>query len=151
MGQAFDWLSGRSLVGYHAQMRNVSNAIIGPLLPLLLLAGCSATITSNLTVAARPFQPTSCKSGQPNGFAGVDLVDGTGARLRLVALPNGQASAFYFDPGASLATELGACGPFTLERQSSRINGVYNVRGTAQLDCKGKTPVSGSVQFENCH
>jgi hypothetical protein len=132
-------------------MRNVSNAIIGPMLPLLLLAGCSAKITSSLAVGAKPFQPTSCSSGQPNGFAGVDLMDGSGARLRLVSLPNGQAAALLFAPGASQATELGACGPFTLERQSSRINGVYNLRGTATLGCKGKTPVVGSVQFENCH
>lgn len=132
-------------------MRNVSNALLGPILPLLLLAGCSAKITSTLMVGSKPFQPTSCRSGQPNGFGGVDLVDDSGTRLRLVSLPNGQANAFVFPSGANLGTELGACGPLMLERQSSRINGVYNVRGTATLSCKGKMLVAGSVQFENCH
>ena len=118
---------------------------------LLLLAGCSAKIISSLTVGARPFQPASCRSGEPNGFAGVDLMDGSGARLRLVSLPNGQAAALLFAPGANQGTELGTCGPISLERQNSRINGVSNMRGTATLSCKGKTPVAGSVQFENCH
>src|SRR5205807_3836957 len=31
-------------------------------------------------------------------------------------------------PYTTLFRSLGACGPFTLERQSSRINGVRNVR-----------------------
>lgn len=132
-------------------MMKVSNAIIGPMLPLLLLAGCSARITSSLVVGGKPFQPTSCRSGQPNGFAGVDLMDQAGARLRLVSLPNGQANALVFPAGADLGTELGACGRFTLERQNSRVNGVHNVRGTAELQCKGRTSVAGSVQFENCH
>ena len=138
-------------MGYHAFMRNVSNAIIGTMLPLLLLAGCTAKITSSLTVGARPFQPASCRSSEPNGVAGVDLMDGSGARLRLVSLPNGQANALFFGAGANLGTELGACGPITLEQQNSRINGVYNVRGTATLSCKGKVSIVGSVQFENCH
>jgi hypothetical protein len=121
------------------------------MLPLLLLAGCSARITASLLVGAKPFQPTSCTSGERNGFAGVELVDDAGTRLRLVVLPNGQANALVFPGGADLGTELGACGPFTLERQSSRINGVANVRGKATLNCKGRTEVSGTVQFENCH
>jgi hypothetical protein len=132
-------------------MRNVSNAIIGPVLPLLLLLGCSAKITSSLSVGAKPFLPATCRSSEPTGVAGVDLLDEAGSRLRLVSLPNGQADAFFFPAGAPLGTELGACGPFTLERQSSRINGVHNVRGSATLNCKGRTTVAGSVQFENCH
>ena len=57
----------------------------------------------------------------------------------------------HFGAGANLGEELGPCGRFTLERQNSRINGVHNVRGSAILQCKGKTSIAGSVQFENCH
>ena len=74
-----------------------------------------------------------------------------GPRVPLRPPPNGQADPFFFPAGTDIGTELGACGPFKLERQSSRINGVSNVRGTATLNCKGRTEVSGSVQFENCH
>lgn len=132
-------------------MRNVQTTVMGPLLSLLLLAGCSAKFTANLTVGGKPFQPVSCRSGEPSGFAGVDLTDDTGTRLRLVALPSGQADAFVFPGGADLGTELGPCGPMSLERKSSRINGVYNVTGKATLSCKGKTDVSGTVEFDNCH
>ena len=60
---------------------------------LLTLVGCNARITASLALGGRPFQPTTCRSGEPNGFAGVDLMDDTGARLRLVYLPDGQVKA----------------------------------------------------------
>ena len=132
-------------------MMKGSNVVIGSLLALLTLVGCNARITASLALGGKPFLPTTCRSGEPNGFAGVDLMDDIGARLRLVYLPDGQAKAFVFFAGADLGTEIGACGRLTLERQSSRINSVRNVRGRAELQCAGKVTVSGSVQFENCH
>ncbi|MBK8259375.1 MAG: hypothetical protein IPK82_42810 [Polyangiaceae bacterium] len=118
----------------------------------LTLAGCQAKLSSSVTVDGKPFSAESCRSGQAAGFTGVDLVGTDGSRLRLVTMPNGQAAAHIFAPGAATSTELGACGPFTVERQNSQINDIYNVKGTATLSCtSGGHSVSGTITFENCH
>ena len=42
------------------------------------------------------FEPLTCTAGWPEGFYGVDLVDGDGTRLRFVQLPNGNTTAHLF-------------------------------------------------------
>ncbi|MBI5513202.1 MAG: hypothetical protein HY909_05500 [Deltaproteobacteria bacterium] len=133
-------------------MRN--RRILGLLLAGVALGGCRAKLTGQLTLNGATFTPTSCRSGAVFGFVGVDLINDAGAKLRLVALPDGQADALYFAPGAATGIHLGPCGPLTVQRQNSRINSVYNVEGSAALQCAaaGGTPaVAGSVQFANCH
>jgi hypothetical protein len=39
-----------------------------------------------------------------------------------------------------------------MKTQSSRINSIYNIEGTANLMCQtAARRMEGAVQFENCH
>jgi hypothetical protein len=118
----------------------------------LVLAGCQSKLSSTVTLDGKPFSIESCRSGEASGFHGVDLIQSDGTKLRLVAMPNGQAAAHVFAPGAATSIELGACGTFSVQRQNSRINNIHNVMGSANLSCtKDGRSVGGSVTFENCH
>jgi hypothetical protein len=122
------------------------------LLAALLLAACSNKIDAKLDLDGQPFQAASCRSGQASGFAGVDLVASDGRKLRLVADPSGKAAVFVFAAGGAVGADLGLCGLFSLERQSSTINQITNVKGSATLDCATDGhKLTGSVKFENCH
>jgi hypothetical protein len=118
----------------------------------IVFCGCTAKLNGQVSVDGKPFTITSCRSGQPTGFAGVDLGDDTGHRLRLVYTPDGQSEAYWFSPENKTAESLGKCGPLALEKQSSTINNVTNVRGRAVLECTSAGhAVKGTIEFENCH
>jgi hypothetical protein len=113
---------------------------------------CSNKISGDVTLDNSPFTFKSCRSGQAFGFYGVDLQDRDGRRLRLVVLPSGEPSLFYFASGAATGVDLGACGTVSVVQQSSTINDIRNVMGKASLACtKGGHTVKGTVVFENCH
>ena len=118
----------------------------------LLTLGCKAKLSGDLTVDGKPFTAESCRSGQASGFSGVDLVDADGRKLRLVQIPNGTGAAILFPPGATVGDEVGGCGPLSVSTQSSTINNIRNVEGSATLECSNpKHSVKGAVTFENCH
>jgi hypothetical protein len=122
------------------------------LLILLTLFGCHARINGTLQIDGTPFAITQCRSGQAFGFSGIELSDSNGRRLRLFASPDGTTSAALFKGASNTGDRLGNCGVLTMEAQSSRINSIVNVKGTARLDCDtGTHKVSGNVEFENCH
>jgi hypothetical protein len=115
-------------------------------------AACRSRITANITLNGTPFTPTTCRSGEPMGFTGVELADARGQRLRISAGVTGQSLVYYFPDANSSMVPMGFCGPLSIERQNSRINNVYNVRGNATLNCTGLGgALTGSVSFENCH
>jgi hypothetical protein len=119
-------------------------------LVVIALAGCTAKLTGDITLDGQPFELSGCRSGQPSGFAGVDLVGKDGRRLRLVAQPDGSSHAYLLADGTP--TDLGPCGGLTIETQNSTVNDVRNVKGTATLSCNaGGHQVGGRVTFENCH
>ena len=111
--------------------------------------GCRAELASELTVDGQPFYPNSCRSGQVNGFAGVDLID-DGRTLRIVQTPTNQPQAILLD--GQQVVDFGLCGTMSLERQGSTVNDITNVMGAATLKCEaaGHT-VEGTVSFKNCH
>ena len=116
------------------------------------LVGCAAHVTSNVQVDGLPFVPTTCRSGQARGFAGVELTDGSQRRLRLAEALDGQFQAVYFPPGVPVGENLGACGVITFQDGSGVVNGIRNVDGNATLRCEaGKYKVTGDVLFEGCH
>jgi hypothetical protein len=118
----------------------------------LALAGCRSKVTGELQVDGEPFVPRVCRSGQAFGFAGIELTDETNRRLRLFTNPDGTASAALFKGDSPTGDRLGQCGTLKLEAQSSRINSIRNVKGTAQLSCEANNhKVSGQLEFENCH
>jgi hypothetical protein len=117
---------------------------------LLSASACINEITADLKVDGEVFEPTSCRSGQRNNFAGVDLIDGGGRILRLAQSPANQPQAILI-AGAQVV-EVGACGSMSIERQSSTVNDITNVMGEAVLDCAAAGhSVAGSVSFKNCH
>jgi hypothetical protein len=132
-------------------MRTSTVTLVALAAAAVLAAGCRARLTSTVTINGAAFVPTSCRSGEALGFSGVELTNASGQRLRIASTASGQGLVYLFPPNASVMM-LGLCGPFSIERQSSRINNVYNVRGNATLSCVGLAgAVTGSVTFENCH
>ena len=124
--------------------------------PLLLIAalaclgGCKSEITSDLTVDGESFQPTSCRSGQHNNFAGVDLIDNGGRILRLANSPSMKPTAILI--AGSQVVEVGPCGSMSVQRQNSSVNDITNVEGNASLECESEGhSVEGTVAFRNCH
>lgn len=134
-------------------MRN-ARAGLTVLITLLLVGavGCTNKLTGDLDVGGSKFEPESCKSGQGLGFSGVEITAKDGRRIRVAQSASGKGLGIVFAKGEVAGIELGECGPFQLETQSSTINNIRNVKGTATLDCEGGgTTVKGSITFENCH
>ncbi len=117
---------------------------------MLCATACNAELSADLKVDGNAFTPTSCRSGQVNGFSGVDLIDDKGQKLRLVQTPANKPLVLFFE--AETPLEFGQCGTMSLDRQNSTINNITNVMGNATLDCKlEKQSVSGTITFKNCH
>lgn len=118
----------------------------------LALAGCQSKVTGTLEVDGKPFVARLCRSGQAFGFAGIELTDEAGRRLRLFAQPDGSCSAALFSGESSTVDGLGRCGTLSVEAQSSTVNSITNVKGVARLSCETDLhKVSGTLEFENCH
>lgn len=113
---------------------------------------CQAHVQSQLLVDGAPFAPTSCQSGAPYGYSGVELGTESGQRLRLSNTLDGRFQGAYFAPGAAQGDAIDACGALVLSRGTGVINGVRNLDGSATLSCAGlRHRVEGAVRFENCH
>jgi hypothetical protein len=121
-------------------------------LVLAAAAGCSNKLSGSLDVDGKTFELDSCRSGQVYGFSGVELRSKAGDKIRLVQTPTGEGMVVLFSGGSTTGSELGRCGPFTVNQQNSTINDIKNVEGKATLDCTvdGHT-VKGEVSFGNCH
>jgi hypothetical protein len=118
----------------------------------LALVSCQSKVTGTLEVDGAPFAVKQCRSGQAFGFSGVELTDASGNRLRLLANADGTCTAALFKGDGPTGDRLGQCGTLTMEAQSSRINSIINVKGTAKLACEAVNhKVIGNVEFENCH
>ncbi len=116
------------------------------------LVGCHAKVAGNLQVDGTNFAVAQCRSGQALGFSGIELTDTNGRRLRLLANADGTCTAAIFKGDSTTGDRLGPCGVLTMEAQSSRINSIVNVKGTAKLACEAVGhKVDGNIEFENCH
>ena len=121
-------------------------------LAALSVVSCQSKVTGTLEVDGAPFNVELCRSGQAFGFSGIELTDTSGQRLRLLANADGTCTAALFKSGSNTGDRLGQCGALSMEAQSSRINSITNLQGTAKLSCEAvNRKVVGDVQFENCH
>lgn len=121
-------------------------------LAALAVVGCQSKVTGTLEVDGAPFAVQQCRSGQAFGFSGIELTDATGNRLRLLANADGTCTAALFKGDSATGDRLGQCGTLAMEAQSSRINSITNVKGTAKLACEAVNhKIAGNVEFENCH
>lgn len=103
--------------------------------------------------------PNECRSGEPGGFLGVDLVrDGDEETLvRVVADPVDGYQVGTNIPGTDRAVFVSAadmCEVFDVDvvRTSTRINNIWNVEGHAIVDCvlPGLT-LRVDINFSGCH
>lgn len=125
-----------------------STILCAALLALGLL-GCKNELTAELTVDGESFVPTSCQSGEHQNFMGVSLIDDSGDTLRLVQSPSNEPQAIWM---STETVDFGTCGRLHVAKQSSEINNITNVEGTATLDCTaGEHTIKGTVAFKNCH
>jgi hypothetical protein len=114
--------------------------------------GCFAHVTSTVEVDGRSFSSTWCGSGAPRGFAGVELVDAIGRRLRLAQHLDGTAAVAYFPAGSAIGEDLPVCAAVDIRPGAGTINGTRNLDGTATFSCAtDRHRIVGAVQFENCH
>src|SRR5512140_707779 len=114
-------------------------------LPLVvLLAACSAKLSGSIEIDGKAFEISSCKSGKPLGFTGIQLEDDAGRRLRLVANADGTANAIVF-AGEAQGDDVGKCGTLEVHNQNSKINDVTNVEGVAKISCSGSHKVEGTL------
>jgi len=117
-----------------------------------VLVGCQSKITGTLEVDDAPFAARQCRSGEAFGFYGIELTDTANRRLRIYPNADGTCAVALFKGDAATGDAIKRCGSLTIEKQSSRINSIHNVRGTAQLACEaGSHKITGNVEFENCH
>lgn len=133
-----------------------------PLVSLALAAGCSNNLTGSAdvkTTESGPFSitPDSCYSGEREAFFGVQLEDAkSGTMMRLVKDPVKGYTAVVRLPKSDKAISVtpDGCAKFDvdIERQSSRINNIRNVKGRAEIDCvDGDNSLKANITFENCH
>lgn len=122
------------------------------LIAMVTVSGCYASVSGDVRVDGRQFGAKGCRAGQAFGFSGIELSDEAGRRLRLVANPDGTCVAAWFPVGEAVGENVGMCGLLVMQAQSSRVNGIINLKGSATLDCASTAhKVSGQVKFENCH
>jgi hypothetical protein len=142
----------QSISRHYGEESNMRKFAVSICLAALALVGCQSKVTGMLEVDGSPFAVQECRSGQAFGFSGIELTDATGRRLRLLANADGTCTVALFKGDSPTGDQLGQCGTLTMQAQSSRINSITNVQGTAKLACEAGThKVAGNVEFENCH
>lgn len=132
-------------------MKTLQKLAVSLIVGSMFLGGCQAKLRGAFILNGQTFQPTSCRSGEVSSFQGVDLINADGAIIRVVQTPMNIPQVLYLQNENSPATPLGTCGTMSFRRTNTRINNVYNVEGSASLQCAGPMNLSGTVRFENCH
>lgn len=140
--------------------------VVGVVALLAAVAGCSNELHGSLEATLRgeggkqwSTTPSQCASGERQGFFGVDMRAGTtdNAVVRAILDPTdgpilkanvpGSGQALVIKPGPG-------CAQFDVhvERQSSSINDVTNVRGHVRVTCDNpEFSLKADITFANCH
>ena len=138
----------------------------GPIyLAALLLAGCTNELHGALTVDWQEggkrwtVTPDACASGQRAAFFGVDMLaqGHEDSLVRVILDPRDGPLLKLNVPGTDkglTVVQTAGCKRFDVhvERQSSTINDITNVRGHVRVDCdEPGLKLSGDLTFDNCH
>jgi hypothetical protein len=127
--------------GVWARMRNVVS---------LVLLACSSScmqLHAQVAVDGASFAALDCRNLAVQGFAGIELIERNGRRLRLVKEPDGHAAAYVFDPRATVASKACHAVTVTSTCQPVAMDGICAVHGHAELAC---TDLAGHVEFSGC-
>jgi len=140
----------------------------------LLQSGCvanTAVVGSNgvpmgaihvtsTTIGNIPLTPTACASGERQLFLGADFLEGSrGTVLRLILQPSGEATLRVFnatsplDPGIVFQRTACSKALVSLERTGWRIDDIYDLRVSLDLDCRNASGDSlrGTLSVAHCH
>ncbi len=131
----------------------------------LLGGGCSNELQGALTADYKAggkqwtTTPDECASGQRQGFFGVDMRAGQSddTLIRVILDPKDGPILKVNVPGGSQGITLKqgpTCSRFDVhvERQSSTINDITNVRGHVRVDCEdAELKLGADLTFANCH
>jgi hypothetical protein len=151
-----------------------SAAVVLVLVVAALQVGCLASAaldaskseaagTVQLTSASlgnRTLAPTACASGEHQVFLGADFVDGPqGITTRLIIDPAGVATLRLFatsqplDQGLLFRREDCSQFQLSLERTGWRINDVYDLRVSLEVDCRSASgdSIQGALTVGHCH
>jgi hypothetical protein len=119
---------------------------------LLVWAGCSAKLSSDMSVNGEKATLTECRNGSVYGYRGVELTADNGTQLRIAATMTGEAEVAVVTKGSDKGVRLGTCGTLQITDQNSTINSVKNVEGAATLNCNSAGfALKGNASFSNCH
>jgi hypothetical protein len=104
--------------------------------------------------------PAACASGEHQLFLGADFLDrARGAALRLILGPTGEATLRVFDTARPLDPGIvfhrAACSKalIAFERTGWRIDDIYDVRVSLELDCRNASgdSLQGTLSVAHCH
>jgi hypothetical protein len=144
----------------------MAGRFLGVVLLVVGAGGCSNELHGALEVTVRTSggqhwstMPSQCVSGQRQGFFGVDMRAGTddGTLVRAIIDPKDGPILKVNVPGTDQALTLRpgpGCSQFDVhvERQSSSINDITNVRGHVRVTCDDpELALKADITFENCH
>jgi hypothetical protein len=104
-------------------------------------------VLGTVEVDGASFQVTTCHSGDPHGFFGVDLDGSDRRRLRLVSEIDGTTTLVLFEANAEAGQSVKGCAKGKFEATGMEINGVRVVAGVARLACTTPVSVAGEVTF----
>ena len=106
-------------------------------------------VSGSMTVNSAPYAPIRCGAGQASGFSGVDVFGNDGSRVRFVSEVDGTSSVIYFSPAAGGAgATMKGCATLNVRPTGVILNGVPQVSGNVQLDCKNDAVhLAGMIAF----
>jgi hypothetical protein len=124
-------------------------------------AGTLGTLELRSTsIGTRTLQPAACRSGERQMFLGADFLDPReGLTARLLVEPTGLAALRVFpggqplDPGVIFRKTDCATFQLSLARTGWRIDDVYDLRATLEVDCQGPSGdfIKGRLAVDHCH
>ncbi len=144
-------LSGLAFLG--------AGCAVGTVLPAGKAEPAGDVILRSRTLGDRTLKPAACRSGEHQLFLGADFPDGQGITTRLIVEPTGAVSLRFFDvdhpldPGVLFRRQ--DCGrlELSLDRTGWRINDIYDLHVSLDLDCRNASgdTASGHLAVDHCH
>ena len=144
-------LSGLALLG--------AGCFVGTAIQAEKAAPAGEVTLRSRTLGDRTLKPDACRSGERQLFLGADFSDGQGITTRLIVDPTGDVSLRFFeadhllDPGVLFRRQ--DCGrlELSLDRNGWRINDIYDLRVSLDLDCRNASgdTAAGHLAVDHCH
>ncbi len=144
-------LSGLALLG--------AGCFVGTAIQAEKAAPAGSVTLRSQALGDRTLQPAACRSGEHQVFLGADFLDGQGITTRLIIEPTGDVILRFFEADHPLAPGVlfrrQDCGrlELSLDRNGWRINDIYDLHVSLDLDCRDASgdTASGHLAVDHCH